>query len=102
MDIVFITEDVKAFISTLPPESRRKASKLISLLCEAGHLIRMPHSKPLGHGIFELRIRGDQEVRMLYIYQDAKAVVLHCFLKKTDEVPQREIDIALERKRLLD
>jgi phage-related protein len=102
MDIVYFSDDIMVFIEQLNPAQERKALALIALLRDAGHLIRMPHSKPLGNGIFELRARGDQELRILYAYRDNMAILLHCFLKKSEDIPRNEIMLAMERMRSFD
>lgn len=57
--------------------------------------MRGRHSKSLGGGLFELRIRSR---RILYCFRPRSIIVLlHGFTKKTQKAPQREIDIALKR-----
>ena len=42
----------------------------VELLSEYGHLLRMPHSRPLGNGLFELRLNmGRQAWRITYWYR---------------------------------
>lgn len=58
----------------------------------------MPHTKPVGNGLFELRIRDKQEVRVLYIFVDGHDVfALHAFLKKQNSIPKEELEIANKR-----
>ena len=57
---------------------------------------RMPHSRALGQGLFELRCKGKEGIgRAFYC---TMVVVLHCFIKKTQDTPDKELAIA--RKRL--
>ena len=60
----------------------------------------MPHSRALGKGLFELRCKGSEGIgRAFYCTMvNHKIVVLHSFIKKTQETPERELTIA--RKRL--
>ncbi len=62
--------------------------------------LRMPHSRAMGQGLFELRCRGSQGIgRAFYCTMVGREiVVLHSFIKKTQETPDREMAIA--RKRL--
>lgn len=56
---------------------------------------------PVLPGVFELRDEDkDFWYRVLYIKLGGVVYVLHCFTKKTNKTPQRDIDIA--RKRLSD
>jgi len=61
----------------------------------------MPYSKPISRNLFELRIRGKQEIRILYCFFDDKIYLLNAFIKKTKTTPNREIDVALKRITLL-
>lgn len=64
-------------------------------------MLGMPYSKQIGKGLYELRVRGSQEVRILYTFHSNKAYVVHVFVKKTQKTPHREIWLALERIKLL-
>jgi len=66
----------------------------------SGHELRRPEADFLQDGIYELRV-GLQHVnyRMLYFFHGlAAAVVSHGLVKET-EVPAKEIEKAIERKR---
>jgi phage-related protein len=75
-------------------------ARLVELLIEFGPGLMMPHSRPLGDGLFELRPRGREGIgRALYCYMvGQRVVVLHSFVKKTQEVPKS--DLAIARKRM--
>ena len=62
--------------------------------------LRMPHSRSLGQGLFELRCKGKEGIgRAFYCTMVGREiVVLHSFIKKTQETPDKEL--ALARKRL--
>lgn len=64
--------------------------------------LRMPHSRAMGGGLFELRPKGPEGIgRVFYCTQVGKTiVVLHSFVKKTQETPDAEMRVA--RKRLQD
>ena len=67
---------------------------------EHGADLRMPHSRAMGQGLFELRCKGREGIgRVFYCTMVGREVViLHSFIKKTQETPERELDVA--RKRL--
>ncbi len=54
----------------------------------------------MGQGLFELRCKGREGIgRVFYCTMVGREVViLHSFIKKTQETPERELDVA--RKRL--
>lgn len=65
--------------------------RLTELLMEVGPNLRMPHSRAMGDGLFELRPRGREGIgRVLYCYIDGqRIVILHAFIKKTQETPEK-------------
>ena len=75
-------------------------ARLIELLSEHGPSLRLPHSRAFGDGLFELRPRGRTGIgRAFYCYLLGKRViVLHAFIKKTQQTPESELKLA--RKRL--
>ena len=66
---------------------------------EFGPDLRMPHSRAMGSGLFELRPHGREGTgRALYCYvTDQRVIVLHAFVKKTRTTPQRDLRIARKR-----
>lgn len=59
----------------------------------------MPHTRAMGGGMFELRLKAAEGiVRVLYCtVANRRVVVLHQFVKKTEKTPPRELDIARRR-----
>ena len=74
-------------------------ARVVELLMEFGPVLRMPHSRALGGGLFELRARGREGIgRALYCYgYGPRVVVLHAFVKGTRKTPVRDLDIARRR-----
>ena len=74
-------------------------ARLVELLREFGPSLRMPHSRAMGDGLFELRPRGREGIgRALYCYFDGhRVVMLHAFVKKTQEPPEKELRLARKR-----
>ena len=90
---------VKEHINSWPNSVLADYKRLAGLLIEFGTNLRMPHSKAMGSGLFELRARGKESIgRAFYCYmKDKRIVILHAFIKKTQTTPQRELDIAYKR-----
>ena len=84
---------VEAFLISLNIRMRAKALRAINLLADFGNTLREPDSKPLGDGIFELRVKlGTDIVRIIYFFCEGKAVVLtNGFVKKTQNTPDNYI-----------
>jgi len=74
--------------------------RLIMLMENHGADLRMPHSRAMGQGLFELRCKGQEGIgRAFYCTMVGREIViLHSFIKKTQETPENEMKIA--RKRL--
>jgi len=74
--------------------------RLIQMMEKHGADLRMPHSRSMGQGLFELRCKGKEGIgRAFYCTMVGREiVVLHCFIKKTQDTPDKELAIA--RKRL--
>ncbi len=59
----------------------------------------MPHTRAMGGGLFELRIKAAEGIaRVFYCtVPDRGIVMLHQFIKKSDKAPRKELDIARKR-----
>jgi phage-related protein len=99
--IDYYSEDVRLEIEALPVGIRASYARLTELLEEFGLELRMPHSRAMGSGFFELRPRGREGIaRVFYCTKvGRKIIILHSFIKKTNETPKRELDIARRRQR---
>jgi phage-related protein len=98
--IVYYSEKVKNAVLALPAGIAADYLRLTEAMSEFGANLRMPHSRAMGNGLFELRPKGSEGIgRVFYCTQVGKQiVVLHSFVKKTQETPESEIRMA--RKRL--
>ncbi len=86
-------------ISNFPVEIRAKYAYLTEKMVDYGVNIGMPHSKALGHGLFELRISGKKSIaRSFYCtLKGRRIIILHAFIKKQQKTPKKELDIANKR-----
>ena len=91
-------EVIKDFIDNLQESTQAKVGRNLDLLEKHGNQLGMPHAKAMGSGLIELRVRGKQEVRILYAFASGKRVyLLHAFIKKTKTTPKKELAIARRR-----
>jgi phage-related protein len=74
-------------------------ARIVELLLELGPDLRMPHSRTMGDGLFELRPHGREGIgRALYCFVVGQRImVVHAFIKKSQATPQRDLDIARKR-----
>lgn len=81
-----------AFLSEQTGKMKAEAIALLKLLQERGNLLRMPHSKSLGDGLFELR--GNQ-VRIFYTFRPGRRItLLDGMVKKQDRIPTKILNRA--------
>ena len=93
---------VQEFITTLSPSSQSKVIGSVRLLREFGMFLKMPHSKKITKNLYELRIRGKEEVRIFYAFSRGKIYLLHAFKKKSQRTPSKEIKLAEARLATID
>jgi phage-related protein len=88
---------VKKFIKSQSEPTIAKILHKIDLLQNYGPNLGMPHTKKITDRLYELRIRGTDEIRIFYTFLNNKIFLLHGFKKKTQEIPAKEIAIAESR-----
>ena len=90
---------VEEFFDSLETKARLKIVHAIKLLETFGIEGGYPHVKKLtGHNLWEYRILGSDNIRILYVSITGKTfLILHGFKKKKQKTPNKEIRIAEER-----
>jgi phage-related protein len=90
---------VLADIEAWPVDVLADYARLVELLMEHGPNLRLPHSRSMGEGLFELRPRGRSGIgRAMYCFLVGKrVVVVHAFIKKTQQTPDKDLKIARKR-----
>lgn len=94
MEVIYATEKAEKFVKNLYERDSARISKFIDLLERLGHELRMPFSKSLGQGLFELRIVGATSIRLIYSFYANSAYVLHVFKKKGQTISKKDLDYA--------
>lgn len=94
---------VEKAVLALPPGLVARYLRLADLLLEFGPNLGMPHTRAMGDGLIELRVRGREGIaRALYctvVHQ--RMVILHVFIKKSRKTPNRALETARQRQRKL-
>ena len=101
--IDYFHQRVLTEIESWPADVLADYARLIELLAQHGPSLRLPHSKAFGDGLFELRPRGRSGIgRAFYCFLLGKRiVVVHAFIKKTQETPDKELKLARKRAKEL-
>lgn len=102
MKIRLFDSKIETFISDLEAGTVAKILRVIDLLEMFGNKLTFPHSRKIAPRLFELRIHGGQEARILYTFYKNEAVLLHGLIKKTPRISRKEIDTALHKLKTLD
>jgi phage-related protein len=103
--VVFYREGLKIvpvldWLDSLPKRALDKCLVRIERLRDLGHELRRPEADLLRDGIYKLRVRlGTVNYRMLYFFPDRIAAVLAHGSIKENEVPRRDIELAIRRER---
>lgn len=98
--IEYYSEAVQVQVLALPQTLLARYFYLTDRMAAAGPHLGEPHSKAMGEGLLELRLKGAEGIaRVMYCtLVGQRIVVLHSFIKKSDKTPVT--DLALARKRL--
>ena len=95
-EIEYYHPKILAAIEAWPVDVLADYARLVELLADHGPSLRLPHSRALGSGLFELRPRGKSGIgRAFYCFLVGKRVVIvHAFVKKTEQTPDKELALA--------
>lgn len=102
MEIIFYQKEIRPFLDSLHKAESTKVARALKLLRDVGHLLRMPHVKKVSERVFELRIEGKISVRLFYTFSHSKIYILHGFVKKSQDIPEKELRRVLHSLTLLD
>jgi phage-related protein len=97
--IEYFNAKVLEQVESWPVDLLADYARLVELLAEFGPLLRLPHSRTLGDGLLELRPRGRSGIgRAFYCFaHGGKVVIVHAFIKKTRQTPNKELAFARRR-----
>lgn len=102
MEIRFFNSKVEKFYQSFDGSVEWRIDRVFKLLASEGYMIGLPHSRALGKGLFELRIIGSVHIRFFYTFNRGCVYILHGFIKKTEQIPDEEIQYArMQLKNLL-
>jgi phage-related protein len=93
-------EPVREWLKELDPSERKAIGEDIKDV-EFSWPMGMPLVRPLGRELWEVRssLPRGRIARVLFCAEQGRMILLHGFIKKTRKTPQRDIELALKRKR---
>jgi phage-related protein len=97
--VEYFHPNVLSGIEAWPVDVLADYARLVELLIEHGPNLRLPHSRSMGEGLFELRPKGRSGIgRAMYCFLvGRRVVVVHAFIKKTQQTPDKDLKIARKR-----
>lgn len=97
--IEYYSEKVQQEIFELPEGLQARYIHLTNIMLSEGANLGEPHTKAIGDGLFELRLKGKEGIaRIIYCtIINKKIVILHSFIKKTQKIPGKEFKLAKQR-----
>ena len=98
--VLYFNDRVKREIEEWPVGIYADFLRLVEMLEDGGVDLRMPHSRAMKDGLFELRCKGPEGIgRAFYCTRVGhELIILHSFVKKSQATPEKELRLA--RKRL--
>ena len=95
-------EPVREWLKSLDKDDRRVIGEDIKTT-ELGWPVGMPTCKPLGNGLYEVRsnISDGRIARVIFTIIGHDMVLLHSFIKKTQQTAKTDIDLSTKRMKEL-
>lgn len=100
-EIAYHSDGVQQAILAFPPGLQARYVHLTERMLAFGPDLGMPHTRVMGKGLFELRMKGKEGIgRVFFCTQPGRRIMmLHAFVKKSAKTPPRELKVARERMR---
>jgi phage-related protein len=97
--VTFYNDRVEADILALPAGFVARFIRYAERMEVFGPDLGMPHTRSMGGGLFELRIKAAEGIARVFYCTvvDRRIVFLHQFVKKSEKTPLKELEIARHR-----
>ena len=97
--VTFYSIRVEAELNALPAGLIARFVRYAERIEIYGPNLGMPHTRPMGDGLFELRLKAAEGIARVFFCTvvGRQIVVLHQFVKKSEKTPKRELQIAWNR-----
>jgi phage-related protein len=97
--IAYFADDVQEAIGAFTPGLQARYAHLTERMLVFGPDLGMPHTRALGKGLFELRMKSKEGIGRVFfgLLSGQRIMMLHAFVKKTQKTPARDLKIARQR-----
>lgn len=95
----FYSESVRVEIFSWPDGIQASFTRIAERMVEYGPNLGMPYTRPFGDGLFEIRAKGKEGIGRAFFCTlvGRRVVILHSFIKKTEQTPAKELTTARQR-----
>ena len=97
--VTFFNDRVEKEVADLAPGFLARFIRYAERMEVFGPDLGMPHTRAMGGGLFELRIKAAEGIARVFYCTvvDRRIVFLHQFVKKSERTPPKELEIARRR-----
>ena len=98
--VEFLNDELRLKLESFPTDIVASFLRISRMIEGHGLLgMREPYVKHLEGSLWEMRMKGRSGIaRAVYVsLRHQRVVIVHVFVKKTENTPRREIDLALRR-----
>ncbi|HEY1378153.1 MAG TPA: type II toxin-antitoxin system RelE/ParE family toxin [Gemmataceae bacterium] len=94
-------DGVQEALLALPPGLQARYVHLTERMLAFGPDLGMPHTRAMGQGLFELRMKGKEGIGRVFfcIRPSRRIMMLHAFAKKSAKTPPKDLKVARKRMR---
>ena len=97
--INYFNEAVFNTIMALPKKLKARYVVLTERMEINGPNLGLPHTRSMQSGLFEVRVKAEEGIARAFYCTcvNHEIVILHAFIKNTQQTPRKELKIALAR-----
>lgn len=95
-NVTYHNKAVETFVLSLPEGLLARYLRLTDMMIEFGSDLGMPHTRAMGQGMFELRVKSKEGIARVFYCTivEKQIVMLHGFIKKSEQTPLKELKLA--------
>lgn len=88
---------VQQFLNSLNPTLQAQVIRQLQKIAIGGPYIGPPVTKKIDRRLYELRIIGRQQIRILFTVTGHKIILVHAVIKKSSKLSRKDINTARQR-----
>jgi phage-related protein len=98
-EVVYYNDNLQRVILSLPPGLQARYIHLTERMIAFGPDLGMPHTRALGQGLFELRLKSKEGIGRVFFctLPRQRVMMLHVFVKESAKTPPKEVSLARQR-----